>query len=106
MPVEGDACQSVGPSRDDNAYRARGFGLGAESGRSNLCAAIVAGTSRLILHFGIINFVSVRPRFGLARMDRYRLFVYRDDCRPLGASIVIHAADDAVVCAALFPPNC
>ena len=29
-------------------------------------------------------------------MDRYRLFVYRDDGRPLGAAaIVIHAADDA-----------
>ena len=33
--------------------------------------------------------------FGLARMDRYRLFVYRDNGRPLGAAIVIHAADDA-----------
>jgi hypothetical protein len=28
-------------------------------------------------------------------MDRYRLFVYRDDGRPLGAAIVIHAVDDA-----------
>ena len=28
-------------------------------------------------------------------MDRYRLFVYRDDGRPLGAAIVTHAADDA-----------
>ena len=28
-------------------------------------------------------------------MDRYRLFVYRDDGRPLGAAIAIHAADDA-----------
>jgi hypothetical protein len=37
----------------------------------------------------------VRLRFGLARMDRYRLFVYREDGRPLGAATVIHAADDA-----------
>ena len=28
-------------------------------------------------------------------MDRYRLFVYRDDGRPLGAAISIRAADDA-----------
>ena len=28
-------------------------------------------------------------------MDRYRLFVYRDDGRPLRAAIAIHAADDA-----------
>src|SRR5262249_20598516 len=58
-------------------------------------AAIGAGTLRLILHSGVIMFISIRPRFGLARMDRYRLFVYRDDGRPLGAPIVIHAADDA-----------
>ena len=58
-------------------------------------AAIGAGTLRLILHSGLIMFISIRPRFGLARMDRHRLFVYRDDGRPLGAPIVIHAADDA-----------
>jgi hypothetical protein len=28
-------------------------------------------------------------------MDRYRLFFYSDDGWPLGAAIVIHAADDA-----------
>ena len=55
----------------------------------------VAGTSRSVLHSGIVKFVLVRPQFGLARMDRYRLFVYNDDGRPLGAAIVIHAADDA-----------
>jgi hypothetical protein len=45
-------------------------------------------------------------------MDRYRLFAYSDDGWPLGAAIVIHAADDAEanrrqkVYAVLFLPNC
>src|SRR5262249_13367950 len=55
----------------------------------------VAGTTHLILHSRFIKFPSVRLQFGLARMDRYRLFVYSHDGRPLGSAIVIHAADDA-----------
>ena len=78
---------AVGRSSPGPCRKGRGFSV-----RSNSCAAIA---SRLFLHFGMINFVSVRPRFGLARVDRYRLFVYADDGRPLGAAIVIHAADDA-----------
>ena len=52
-------------------------------------------TSRLFLHSGIVKLVSARPQFGLAHMDRYRLFVYRNDGRPLGAAMVIRAVDDA-----------
>ena len=39
--------------------------------------------------------VSETERFGLAYMDHYRLFVYREDGQLIGPGMVIHAADDA-----------
>jgi hypothetical protein len=38
---------------------------------------------------------SVGPRFGLAHMDAYRLFIYSDDGQLIGPAKTIHAADDA-----------
>jgi hypothetical protein len=37
---------------------------------------------------------SVRPQFGLAQMDEYRLFVYDEDGQLIGAAHVISAAND------------
>ena len=58
-------------------------------------AASSCGTWRLIPRSSQKKRVSETARFGLAYMDHYRLFVYREDGQLIGPGMVIHAADDA-----------
>ena len=60
-----------------------------------ISAASSCGTWRLIPRSSQKKRVSETARFGLAYMDHYRLFVYREDGQLIGPGMVIHAADDA-----------
>jgi hypothetical protein len=65
------------------------------SEKSDLARRVSCGTWRLIPRSSQKKRVSETARFGLAYMDHYRLFVYREDGQLIGPGMVIHAADDA-----------